>query len=58
MNMSIFSFNVFSTQFNLNSIDGEAINKITPITITSIDKIINTFINFYFFKDENENKEI
>jgi hypothetical protein len=28
----------------LNSIDGEAINKITPITITSIDKIINTFI--------------
>ena len=44
MNMSIFSFNVFSTQFNLNSIDGEAINKITPITITSIDKIINTFI--------------
>ena len=44
MNMSIFSFTVFSTQFNLNSIDGEAINKITPITITSIDKIINTFI--------------
>ena len=44
MNMSIFSFPVFSFQFNLNSTVGEAINKITPIIITSIDKIINTFI--------------
>ena len=44
MNMSIFSIPVFSFQFNLNSADGEAINKITPIIITSIDKIINTFI--------------
>ena len=44
MNMSILSFPVFSSQFNLNNTDGEAINRITPITITSIDKIINTFI--------------
>ena len=42
--MSIFSFPVFFSQFNLNNIDGEATNKITPITIISIDKIINTFI--------------
>ena len=42
--MSILSFPVFSFQFNLNNINGEATNKITPITITSIDKIINTFI--------------
>ena len=42
--MSILSFPVFSCQFNLNNTDGEANNKITPITITSIDKIINTFI--------------
>ena len=42
--MSILSFPVFSSQFNLNNTDGEDINKITPITITSIDKIINTFI--------------
>jgi len=42
--MSIFSFPVFSSQFNLNSAEGEVINKITPIAITSIDKIINTFI--------------
>ena len=42
--MSILSFPVFSSQFNLNKIDGETTNKITPITIISIDKIINTFI--------------
>ena len=42
--MSILSFPVFSSQFNLNNIDGEDTNRITPITITSIDKIINTFI--------------
>ena len=42
--MSILSFPVFSFQFNLNNTDGEAINRITPIMITSIDKIINTFI--------------
>ena len=46
MNIKIFSFPVFSFQFNLNNIDGLANNKITPTTITSIDKIINTFINF------------
>ena len=45
MNMSIFSFPVFSSQFNLNNTDGEAANKITPIIIISIDKIINTFIS-------------
>ena len=42
--MSILSFPVFSCQFNLNKTDGEATNRITPITITSIDKIINTFM--------------
>ncbi|MDA8537221.1 hypothetical protein N9X11_00485 [Candidatus Pelagibacter bacterium] len=41
----IFCFTVFSFQFNLNKVDGEANKKITPIAITSIDKIINTFIN-------------
>ena len=42
--MSILSFPVFSFQFNLNNTDGEATKRITPIAITSIDKIINTFI--------------
>ena len=42
--MSIFSFLVFSSQFNLNNTDGEASNKMIPIIITSNDKIINTFI--------------
>ena len=46
--MRILSFPVFSSQFNLNNTDGEATNKITPIVITSIDKIINTFIFFLF----------
>ena len=46
--MRILSFAVFSSQFNLNNTDGEATNKIIPITITSIDKIINTFIFFLF----------
>jgi len=46
--MSIFSFPVFSSQFNLNNTDGEVNNKIIPIMITSIDKIINTFIIKYF----------
>ena len=31
---------------NFNNIDGFDVNKITPITITNIDKIINTFIYF------------
>ena len=46
MNMSIFCFLVFSSQFNLNNTDGEDTNMITPIIITSTDKIINTFIDF------------
>ena len=44
MNMRALSLPVFSSQFNLNNTDGEVTNKITPIMITSIDKIINTFI--------------
>ena len=46
--MSILSFPVFSSQFNLNNTDGEDTNRITPIMITSIDKIINTFISSPF----------
>ena len=42
--MSILSFTVFPPQFNLNNIAGEDSNKIIPVIITSIDKIINTFI--------------
>ena len=45
MNIKIFSFPVFSFQFNLNNVEGVATNKRTPITIISIDKIINTFIS-------------
>ena len=45
MNIKIFSFTVFSFQLNLNNKVGDATNKIIPIAITSIDKIINTFIN-------------
>ena len=46
--MRILSFPVFSSQFNLNNTDGEATSKIIPTTITSTDKIINTFILFLF----------
>ena len=46
MNIKNFSFPVFSLHFNLNNTEGLTTNKITPIIITSIDKIINTFINF------------
>ena len=49
MNIRIFSFPVFSFQFNVNNTDGVATNKRTPITIISIDKIINTFISFPLF---------
>ena len=42
--MRTFSFVVFPPQFNLNNTDGEVTNKTTPTIITSIDKIINTFI--------------
>ena len=49
MNIRILSLPVFSSQFNLNNTDGEeATNKIIPIAITSIDKIIYTFIFFLF----------
>ena len=50
MNIKNFSFVVFLFQFNLNNVAGLATNNITPITITSIDKIINTFINYYLLK--------
>ena len=50
MNIRIFSFPVFSFQFNVNNTDGVATNKRTPITIISIDKIINTFISFPLFR--------
>ena len=49
MNIRIFSFPVFSFQFNLNNTDGVATNRRTPITIISIDKIINTFIIFKLY---------
>ena len=48
MNIRIFSFPVFSSHFNLNNTDGLLINKIIPIMITSIDKIINIFISSTF----------
>ena len=44
MNIRIFSFLVLFSQFNLNKTEEGATNKITPITIMRIDKIINTFI--------------
>ena len=47
MNIRIFSFPVFSFQFNVKNTDGVTTNKRTPITIISIDKIINTFISFF-----------
>ena len=50
MNIRIFSFPVFSLQFNLNNTDGVDTNSKTPITIISIDKIINTFISFPLFR--------
>ena len=50
MNIKIFSFPVFSFQFNLNNADGVVTNKRTPTTIISIDKIINTFISFPLFR--------
>jgi len=50
MNIRIFSFPVFSFQFNSNNTDGVATKRRTPITIINIDKIINTFISFPFFR--------
>jgi len=49
MNIRVFSFPVFSFQLNLNNTDGVATIRITPITIISIDKIINTFIIFKLY---------
>ena len=50
MNIRVFSFPVFSFQLNLNNTDGVATIRRTPITIISIDKIINTFISFPLFR--------
>ena len=49
MNIIIFSFLVFSVQFNLNDIDEDANNRMTPTMIMSIDRIINTFINLFLY---------
>ena len=49
MNIRIFSRPDFSFQLNLNNTDGVDTNSKTPITIISIDKIINTFISSLFF---------
>ena len=53
MNIKIFSFPVFSFQFNVNNTDGVVTNKRTPITIISTDKIINTFISSLFFCNQS-----
>ena len=50
MNIRIFSRPDFSFQLNLNNTDGVATIRRTPITIISIDKIINTFISSSFFR--------
>ena len=57
MNIKNFSFVVFSFQFNLNSTEGLATNSITPITITSIDRIINTFIDYYLLKTKTRTEK-
>ena len=57
MNIKNFSFVVFLFQFNLNNVAGLATNNITPITITSIDKIINTFINYYLLKTKTRTEK-
>ena len=49
MIIRIFSRPVFSFQLNLNNTDEETVIMRTPITIISIDKIINTFISSPFF---------
>ena len=54
MNIRIFSRPDFSFQFNLNNADGVATNRRTPMTIISIDKIINTFISSSFFGIESQ----
>ena len=57
MNISIFSFLDFSFQFNLNNTEGLDTNNITPTIITSTDKIINTFIDFYLLKTKTRTKK-
>ncbi len=51
MIIRIFSRRVFSFQLKLNNTDEETVIMRTPITIISIEKIINTFIikSFYQF---------
>ena len=49
MNIRIFSRPDFSFQLNLNNTDGVATIRRTPITIISIDKILNTFIIFKLY---------
>jgi len=49
MIIRIFSRPVFLFQLNLNNTDEETVIMRTPITIISIDKIINTFIIFNLF---------
>ena len=49
MIIRIFSRPVFSFQLNLNNTDEETVIMRTPITIISIDKIINTFIIFKLY---------
>ena len=46
----IFSRPVFLSQLKLNNTDGVATIRRTPITIISIDKIINTFISSLLFR--------
>ena len=58
MNIKNFSFVVFLFQFNLNNAEGLASKNITPITITSIDKIINTFINHYLLRRKREQRNL
>jgi len=50
MIIRIFFRPVFSFQLNLNNTDGVATIRRTPITIISIDKIINTFIIKLFYQ--------
>ena len=50
MIIRIFSRLVFSFQLNLNNTDEETVTMRTPITIISIDKIINTFIIELFYQ--------
>ena len=49
MIIRIFSRPVFLFQLNLNNTDGVVTIRRTPITMISIDKIINTFIFFIIF---------